>query len=82
MSAETVTLDQAIATTMQLPPEEREILLAVLRSRQIEGRRKEIADDAQESIAMFRSGRLKSLSSDQVIQELHGTVREFEKGAK
>jgi hypothetical protein len=39
MSTETITLDQTIDAVMQLPPEPREMLMAILRSRRIdEGR--------------------------------------------
>jgi hypothetical protein len=78
MGETTVTLDQAIETAMQLPPEQRAILLEVLRSRQIESRRQEIAEDAQESMAIFKSGHLKPQSAAEVIQELHQTLQEPE----
>ena len=66
-----VTLDQAIETALKLPPEQRQMLIDILRSRQIEGRREEIANDARLSIAAFRAGELKSQSADQAIRELH-----------
>ena len=66
-----VTLDQVIDTALQLPPEQREMLVDILRNRQIEARREEIAADAQESIAMFREGQLKGLSAEEAISELH-----------
>ncbi len=55
----TVTLDQAIDTVLHLPFEQREMLVDILRSRQIDARRQDIATDAHKSIAAFREGKLK-----------------------
>ena len=55
----TVTLDLAIDTALQLPSEQREMLIDILRNRQIEARRQEIAAEARKSIAAFREGKLK-----------------------
>jgi hypothetical protein len=60
----TVTLDQAIDTALQLPAEQQEMLVDILRSRQIEARRQEIAADALASIAAFRAGKLKAYSAE------------------
>jgi hypothetical protein len=65
-----VTLDQAIDTAMQLPPEQREMLVEILRNRQIEARREEIAHDAEESLAAFRDGKIVPQSTSKVIEEL------------
>ncbi|MEW5766610.1 MAG: hypothetical protein AB1797_03155 [bacterium] len=46
---------------LQLPPEQREMLVEILRKRQIEIRREEIAADARKSIATFREGNLISI---------------------
>jgi len=55
---DTVTLDDAIETVMKLPPEQQEMLLDILRGRQIAARRHEIAADAEETLAAFHEGRL------------------------
>ncbi len=73
-----VTLDQAIDTALQLPPEQREMLVDILRNRQIESRRKEIARDARRSIAAFRRGELKAGSAEEVIADLHRALEEAE----
>jgi len=67
----TVTLDQAIDTAFQLPPEQREMLIEILRNRQIETRRHEIAANARESIAAFRAGILKPGAAEDIIENLH-----------
>lgn len=68
----TVTLDQAIDTALQLPFEQREMLVDILRSHHIEARRQEIAADARKSIAAFREGRLKAQSIEEILADLHG----------
>ena len=50
------------------------MLLQIIRQRDIELRRDEIAKDARTSIAAYRSGKLKAQSADQVIQELRQTL--------
>jgi hypothetical protein len=66
----TVTLDKALDTVMQLPPDQQEMLLDIVRSRHIERRRQEIAEYAQQSLAAFRAGQLKPQTASEVIAEL------------
>lgn len=70
METNMVTLDQAIDTVMQLPAEQRVMLLEILQSRQIEALRHRIAADAQESLAAFRRGELTTQPAADVIAEL------------
>lgn len=74
----TITLDQAIDTAMQLPPAQREMLVDILRSRQIEARRQEIAADARDSIAAYRAGELRSQSAEYVIADLRRALEDPE----
>jgi hypothetical protein len=74
----TVTLDQVIDSAMQLPPDQREMLVSILNKRQIEARRREIVLDAQESLAAYRRGELNAQSAAEVIRELHRTLEEDE----
>ncbi len=73
-----MTIDQAIDAAMQLSLEEREMLLNILRGRQIEARRNEIAQNAQESLAQFRMGELKAAPADYIIEELHHSLKDDE----
>jgi hypothetical protein len=68
-----VSLDQAIDVAMRLPREQREMLVNIIRRREIEARREEIAKDARASIAAFRAGKLKPQSVDKIIRELRQT---------
>ena len=74
----TVTLDQAIDTALQLPTEQQEMLVDILRNRQIEARRQEIAADARASIAAFRAGKLRAQSAEDLIAELHQSLEDAE----
>lgn len=74
----TVTLDQAIDTALQLPTDQQEMLVDILRSRQIEARRQEIAADARTSIAAFRAGKLKTYTAEELIAELHQSLEDAE----
>lgn len=69
-----ITLDQVIDTALQLPPEQQEMLVDILRRRQIEKRRAEIAADAQKSLSDFRNGKYKSQSAASVIADLHRSL--------
>ena len=73
-----MTLDQAVDAAMQLSLEQREMLLTIIRGRQIEARRSEIARDAQESLAQFRSGELEPSTAENIIEELHLALEEGE----
>ena len=72
----TITLDQAIDTVMQLSFEQREMLIEIIQSRHIENRRKEMAEDAQKSIAAYRAGILKAQSLEEIIDDLRKTLGE------
>lgn len=71
-----ITLDTALDTVMELPIEQQEMLLDIVRKRHIERRRQEIAMDAQESLAAFRTGQLRAQSATEVIVELRQVLDE------
>lgn len=66
-----VTLDDAIDTASRLPKDQQQMLIDILRNRQIDARRQEIAEDAQQLVALFRQGKLVAQSAKDVISELH-----------
>jgi hypothetical protein len=71
-----VTLEEAILTVNQLPIEQKEMLLEIVKNQMIETRREEIAQDAKEAIAAFHRGELKSQSIEEIISELQSTTLE------
>ncbi len=71
-----ITLDQAIKTVMELPQEQQEMLLEIIRRRHIESRRREIANDAATSLEAYRSGEYKIETADAIIEELRSKYLE------
>jgi len=73
-----ITLDQAVDIASQLPPDQQDMLVDILRKRRTEARRQEIAADARKSIAAFRKGKFKAQSAEEAIEELHQPLEESE----
>jgi hypothetical protein len=71
-----ITLDWALETVMQLPLDQQEQLIEIVRQRHIEASRDEIARNARESIAQFKAGKLKPQSTETVIAELRRSLDE------
>ncbi|MBW4476552.1 MAG: hypothetical protein KME54_06695 [Tolypothrix brevis GSE-NOS-MK-07-07A] len=63
-------LDEVLDAAMDLPLEQQEMLIQILKNRIVENRRDEIASDAAVSIAEFQAGRLKVQTAAEAIQEL------------
>jgi hypothetical protein len=68
------TLDLALDMAMQLPGEQREMLLEILKRRAVEARRTEIAADARASLAAYHAGELRPQSSSEIIRELRSAL--------
>ncbi|WP_424102213.1 hypothetical protein [Moorena producens] len=64
------TLDQVLEEAMTLPIEQQEMLIQILKSRMVEQRRQEIANDADVSFAEFQAGKLKIQTATEAIEEL------------
>lgn len=71
MTTARITLDQAIDAAMRLSSEQRDMRLTILQRRHAEARRQKIADNARDSIAIYRAGKLHPQSAEEIIQELH-----------
>ena len=69
-----VTLADALDVVEQLTEEDREILVDIVRNRQIERRREEIARDAEESMAAYRAGLLPSYTAAEAIAILRADL--------
>jgi hypothetical protein len=68
------TLEQALETASQLPPDQQDMLADILRCRQNDAWRQKAAEEARQSIAAFREGSLSSESSDQAIAQLRKSL--------
>ena len=65
------TIDSMLDDIMRLDFESREMLLEILKKRQIEAQRDEIAKDAKRDLKDYRSGKFKSQTAEEVIEELN-----------
>jgi hypothetical protein len=73
-----LTFEQVVETARQFPAEQQEMLVDLIRGWRIEARRREIAHDAQESLAAFRSGQFEPQSAQAVIAELGQSLEDQE----
>lgn len=69
-----MTFEQVVETIRQFPAEQQEMLVDLIHGWRTEARRREIARDAQESLAAFRSGQFKSQPAQTVVTELRQWV--------
>jgi transcriptional regulator with AAA-type ATPase domain len=63
-------LDRILDEAMALPLSQQEMLVQILQRRMVERRRDKIAQDARESLAEFRSGKLKAQTAKEAIADL------------
>jgi len=73
-----MTFEQVVEMIRQFPTEQQELLIDLIRGWRIETRRREIARDAQESLAAFRNGQLEPQSAQAVISELRQSLEGLE----
>ena len=69
-----VTLAVAIEVVEQLPIDQQDQLVQIIRSRQIERRRDEIAENGREALVAYRAGELKSYTAEEAIAELRNIL--------
>ena len=69
-----MTFEQVVETIRQFPVEQQEMLIDLIRGWRTETRRREIARDAQESLAAFRNGQFEPQSAQEVIAELRQSL--------
>jgi len=67
-------VNYALEIIEQLPLEEQNYLLDILKKRNIEKKRKEIAKHARQARKMYKSGELKPKKAQQVISELRNSL--------
>ena len=72
------TLDQVLETALQLSYEQQEMLIKILQNRHRESVRAEIAADAQQTLADFRTGKFQSQSAEEVVATLRQSLHEPE----
>ena len=65
------TIDETLDTIMQMDFSTREILLEILQKRQIEDRRKEIADNGKKAKEDFKTGKIVPATAADIIGDLN-----------
>ena len=65
-----MTLEQALMTDNELPIEQREMLIEIVKNQMIESYRDEIARNAKEAREAFQIGELKPQPLEDIIDEL------------
>ena len=73
-----LTLAAAIEIVEQLPIDQQDLLVQIIRQRQIERRRDEIAENGREALAAYRAGELKSYTAEEAIVELRNMLDSLE----
>jgi len=73
-----ITLEQALITVNQLPVEQREMLIEIIKNQMIESYREEIAQNAKEAREAFQRGELKPQPLEDIINELKAKLTEDE----
>ncbi len=68
-------LDRILDDAMTLPTNQQEMLVQILQHRIIDRKRDEIAQDAIESLAEFRSGQLKLQTATEAIADLRSFLQ-------
>ncbi len=69
-----VTLDSVLDEVMLLEPEQRDQLVEIVRSRQIERERGQLAHDAEEGMAEFERGDVYPMTAKEIINALHDSL--------
>ncbi len=65
-----ITFENALDIVSQLPREQQEMLIEIIRKRMIEDRRQEIMAECQEALTEYRTGKLQGMSATQAIADL------------
>lgn len=68
------TFEQILDSVMELPSDQRSMIVDILQNRSVMDRRREIAANAESSMELYRTGKLKSQSAEELISELRSLV--------
>ena len=65
-----ITFENALEIVSQLPREQQEMLIEIVKKRMIEDRRQEIMAECQEALREYRTDKLEGISATQAIADL------------
>ena len=74
-----ITFENALEIVSQLPREQQEMLIYIVKKRMIEARRQEIMAECQEALTEYRTGKLPGMSATQAIADLRHYLLEDNK---
>jgi hypothetical protein len=73
-----ITFENALELVSQLPREQQEMLIEIVKKRNVEGRRQEFLRECQEGLAEYRAGNLQPMTVEDAITELHHYLEDSE----
>ncbi|MEP7235166.1 MAG: hypothetical protein ABI778_07710 [Ignavibacteriota bacterium] len=73
---QTATFDSVLDKVMLLDSEQRDMLVEIVRSRQVETKREELIRAVREGLAAFERGELYPQTAEEIIKELHESLSE------
>ena len=73
-----ITFENALDAVSQLSIDQQEMLIDILRKRNIEFRRRQILEECRDGLAEYQSGVLKPMMAEEAIADLHSYLDESE----
>jgi len=70
------TFEEVLDLVNELPLEQQELLINILRLRTADSKRKELAKSSQEGLAEFRTGNLKAQTANEAIADLRSYLND------
>ena len=65
-----ITFENALEVVSQLPREQQEMLIEIVRKRSAEARRQEMIEECREALAEYQAGKLEAMSAEEAIADL------------
>ena len=65
-----ITFENALEVVSQLPREQQEMLIEIVRKRSAEARRQEMIEECREALAEYQAGKLEVMSAEEAIADL------------
>ena len=73
-----ITFENALEVVSQLPREQQEMLIEILKKRSTELRRQEMVEECREALAEYQTGKLKAMSAEEAIADLRCYLQDNE----
>ncbi len=66
-----ITFEKALEVVSQLPREQQEMLIEIVKKRSAEARRQEMIEECREALEEYQAGKLEAMSAQEAIADLH-----------